>query len=96
MLGGSLNAYTTQECTRYYAQTLAQNAPGALALISDMLLHARMAPADVELERKVILDEIAMYEDVGRISPMRPCTPPPGRDLPWAAPSAAPGPASPP
>ena len=65
MLGGSLNAYTTQECTRYYAQTLAQNAPGALELLSDMLLHSRMAPADVELERKVILDEIAMYEDVG-------------------------------
>ena len=65
MLGGSLNAYTTQECTRYYAQTLAQNAPGALELLSDMLLHSRMAPADVELERKVILDEIAVYEDVG-------------------------------
>ena len=46
MLGGSLNAYTTQECTRYYAQTLAQNAPGALELLSDMLLHSRMAPAD--------------------------------------------------
>lgn len=30
-----------------------------------MLLHSRMAPADVELERKVILDEIAVYEDVG-------------------------------
>ena len=40
MLGGSLNAYTTQECTRYYAQTLAQNAPGALELLSDMLLHS--------------------------------------------------------
>lgn len=96
MLGGSLNAYTTQECTRYYAQTLAQNAPGTLELLSDMLLHSRMAPADVELERKVILDEIAMYEDVGRILPTRPCAPPLGRALPWAAPSAAPGQASPP
>ncbi len=64
-LGGSLNAYTAQECTRYYAQCLAEHTADTLALLSDMLLHARLAPEDAATERQVILDEIAMYEDIG-------------------------------
>lgn len=64
-LGGSLNAYTAQDCTCYYAQSLPESAPGVLDILSDMLLHAAVADRDVELERQVILDEIAMYEDVG-------------------------------
>ncbi len=64
-LGGSMNAYTTQECTRYYAQVLAENAAETLDILSDMLLHARLTPEDTALERQVILDEIAMYEDIG-------------------------------
>lgn len=65
LLGGSLNAYTTKEYTRYYAQTLAENARPALELLADMLLHSKMDPADVALEQGVILEEMAMYEDVG-------------------------------
>lgn len=64
-LGGGLNAYTTKEYTRYYAQTLAENAVPAMQLLTDMLLHARMDPESVEIERGVILEEIAMYDDVG-------------------------------
>lgn len=64
-LGGGMNAYTTKEYTRYYAQTLSENAVPALALLTDMLLHARMAPESTEIERGVILEEIAMYDDVG-------------------------------
>lgn len=65
LLGGSLNAYTAKEYTRYYAQTLAENARPALELLTDMLLHSKMDPADVALEQGVILEEMAMYEDVG-------------------------------
>lgn len=64
-LGGSLNAYTAQDCTCYYAQALPESAPGVLGILSDMLLHAAVAEKEVELERQVILDEIAMYEDMG-------------------------------
>lgn len=64
-LGGTLNAYTTQEYTRYYAQSLPENAAGILDILSDMLLHAAVSEQDTELERRVILDEIAMYEDEG-------------------------------
>lgn len=69
-LGGSLNAYTTRLYTRYYAQVLAANPhpaePGrVLDILLDMLLHSRFDPADLELERGVILEEMAMYEDIG-------------------------------
>lgn len=65
MLGGGMNAYTTKEYTRFYAQTLSENARPALELLTDMLLHSRMNAADVDLERSVILEEMSMYEDVG-------------------------------
>ena len=64
-LGGGMNAYTTKEYTRFYAQTLPENAVGALELIGDMLLNSRMDPHETALERRVILDEMAMYEDEG-------------------------------
>lgn len=64
-LGGGMNAYTTKEYTRFYAQTLPENSVGALELIGDMLLHSRMDAHETELERRVILDEMAMYEDEG-------------------------------
>lgn len=65
LLGGGMNAYTTKEYTRFYAQTLAENARPAMELLADMLLHSRMAAEDVEVERGVILEEMAMYEDAG-------------------------------
>lgn len=69
-LGGSLNAYTTRQYTRFYAQVLSANArpaePGrVLDVLLDMLLHSRFDPDDLGMERGVILDEIAMYEDMG-------------------------------
>ena len=65
LLGGGLNAYTTKEYTRYYAQTLSENAAAAWDLLCDMITDSRMAPEDTALERGVILEEIAMYEDAG-------------------------------
>ena len=39
-LGGGMNAYTTKEYTRFYAQTLPENAVGALELMGDLsLIH---------------------------------------------------------
>ena len=64
-LGGGLNAYTTREYTRYYAQTLGENAAAALDILTDMLMHPLFDENELELERGVILDEMAMYEDSG-------------------------------
>ena len=63
LFGGQLNAYTSKEYTCYYAHTLSDHAPTAFEMLCDMLTGPRMDKEDVELERGVILDEIAMYED---------------------------------
>lgn len=62
-IGGLINAYTGQEHTRYYVKTLGEYAPQALELLLDMLLHAAVPARELELERQVVLEEIAMYED---------------------------------
>lgn len=69
-LGGSLNAYTTRQYTRFYAQVLAASPhpaePGqVLDILLDMLLCSRFDPSELRMERGVILEEIAMYEDIG-------------------------------
>lgn len=65
LLGGGLNAYTTKESTRYYAQTLAENAMAAMDILCDMLISPLLDPDELERERGVIIDEMAMYEDSG-------------------------------
>jgi len=64
-LGGGLNAYTSKEYTRYYAQTLSENAVKAMDILCDMILNPLMDEDEMERERQVILDEMAMYEDSG-------------------------------
>lgn len=62
-VGGELNAFTAHEYTCYYAHVLAEDAAGAVDVVCDVVLNARIAAADVETERSVILDEIAMRDD---------------------------------
>ena len=62
-LGGQVNAFTSKECTCYYAKVIAEHLPRAMDLLSDLLLHAKMEEEDFEKERGVILEEIAMCED---------------------------------
>jgi len=61
-LGARYNAYTSEERTVYYGAVLPEYAPPLLELISAMLRPA-LRHDDVELERKVVLEEIAMYAD---------------------------------
>ena len=61
--GGELNAYTTKEYTCFYARVLAGDADLATDVLSDMITASRVRPADVDAERAVILDEIAMHAD---------------------------------
>ena len=62
-LGGELNAFTTKECTCFYARVLDTHLARAADILCDMFFHSRFDDADVETERGVILEEIGMYED---------------------------------
>ena len=62
-VGGQVNAFTTKECTCFYARVLDTHLPQATDILCDMFLHSRFDDADVETERGVILEEIGMYED---------------------------------
>ena len=62
-LGGQVNAFTSKECTCYYAKVIAEHLPRAMNLLSDLLLNAKMDEEEFEKERGVILEEIAMCED---------------------------------
>jgi predicted Zn-dependent peptidase len=62
-VGGDINAFTTREFTCFHARTLGSDLVLALDTISDLVQHASLAPADVEAERSVVLEEIAMHDD---------------------------------
>lgn len=62
-IGGIINAYTAKEMTCVYAHTLSEHMPKALDIICDMIKNPKLSPEDVELEKSVICEELAMYED---------------------------------
>lgn len=62
-VGGELNAFTSRENTAYYARVIDADLPLAVDVLSDMLTGSVIRPEDVESERQVILEEIAMHDD---------------------------------
>lgn len=62
-IGGQINAFTSKECTSYYIKVLDTHVDIAVDLLSDMLLNSVYDPAEIEKEKNVVLDEIALYED---------------------------------
>lgn len=62
-IGGQLNAFTGKECTCYYAKTLDEHIDVAIETLSDMFFESKLANNDIEVEKRVILEEISMYED---------------------------------
>jgi predicted Zn-dependent peptidase len=62
-VGGELNAFTAKEYTCYYARVLDADLPLAVDVLSDMVTSSLLEPSEVEAERAVILEEIAMTED---------------------------------
>ncbi|HEY0637924.1 MAG TPA: pitrilysin family protein [Pseudonocardiaceae bacterium] len=63
LVGGELNAFTAKEHTCYYAHMLDTDLALAVDLVSDVVLNAVCAPEHHELERGVVLDELAMRDD---------------------------------
>jgi predicted Zn-dependent peptidase len=62
-VGGELNAFTAKEYTCYYARVLDADLPLAIDVLCDMMTGSLLEGSEVEAERAVILEEIAMTDD---------------------------------
>lgn len=62
-VGGEVNAFTSKEYTCYHAHVLDEDLPLAVDILADMVTSSTLATDDVEAERAVILEEIAMIDD---------------------------------
>ncbi|HTL70173.1 MAG TPA: pitrilysin family protein [Candidatus Eisenbacteria bacterium] len=62
-IGGSLNAFTSEECTCFLAKAASRHFAEVFDVLADMVVDASMTPADVEKERTVIMEEIKMTQD---------------------------------
>ncbi len=62
-VGGELNAFTAKEHTCFYAHVLDSDLPMAVDVLADVVTDAVLEPAHVELERNVVLEEIAIRDD---------------------------------
>ncbi|WP_375254302.1 M16 family metallopeptidase [Yoonia sp.] len=62
-VGGYINAYTSREMTAYYARVLEDDVALGLDVIADILLNPVFDPAEIEVERGVILQEIGQTHD---------------------------------
>jgi predicted Zn-dependent peptidase len=62
-VGGEMNAFTSKEYTCFYARVIDTDLPMAVDVISDLITSSLVAAADVDSERSVVLEEIAMRDD---------------------------------
>jgi predicted Zn-dependent peptidase len=62
-VGGQVNAFTSKEYTCYYAKVLDSHAQYALDILGDMFFNSNFDKEEMEKEKKVVLEEIKMYED---------------------------------
>jgi predicted Zn-dependent peptidase len=62
-MGAAVNAATSKESTHLHARLLDEHVPEALDLASEMFLEPSLPPDEIDSEREVVLEEIAMYED---------------------------------
>lgn len=61
--GAEYNAYTGKEVTGYYVKIAGDKAPVAIDLLYDMIFQSTYKPTEMNRERKVIIEEIKMYEE---------------------------------
>ena len=62
-VGGELNAYTTKEKVCFHASLLETHSEKAIELLADIAFHSVFPEKQIEKERGVILEEMAMYHD---------------------------------
>jgi predicted Zn-dependent peptidase len=62
-MGAATNAATSKESTHLHARFLDEHTTEAFDLMAEMLLAPSLPPEEIDSEREVVLEEIAMYED---------------------------------
>ncbi len=62
-VGGQLNAFTSKECTCFYAKTVDEHLDLAMDVVCDLATHPTFDPKELEKEKGVVLEEISMAED---------------------------------
>ncbi len=62
-IGGDINAYTSKECTSFYAVTLDEHLPIAIDILGDMFNNSLFDENSFQKEKGVIIEEIDMYDD---------------------------------
>ena len=62
-VGGEMNAFTSKEYTCFYARVIDTDLPMAIDVVSDLITSSIVSGLDVDAERKVVLEEIAMRDD---------------------------------
>lgn len=62
-IGGQINAFTSKEYTCYYARILDNHKEDALKILADMFFNSLYEEKEMNRERKVVMEEIKMYED---------------------------------
>jgi predicted Zn-dependent peptidase len=63
-MGGEFNAFTGKETTGYYIKSAKDKVETSVDVLSDMLLHSKFDPEEIEKEKGVIIEEINLYEDM--------------------------------
>jgi predicted Zn-dependent peptidase len=62
-LGGQVDAFTEKELTCFHLRLLPEHLPLGLDILTDMLTGSQLAPADIAVEKNVVLEEIKHSED---------------------------------
>src|SRR5574344_306372 len=62
-LGANVNAYTDYEETTYYTKSTAENAEQCVEIMSDIFFNATFDEKELKREKKVVIEEIKMYDD---------------------------------
>ncbi len=62
-IGANLNAFTAKECTCFHVKALDEDLEKAVDMLSDIVLFSKLDPEQLEREKGVVVEEIAMTED---------------------------------
>jgi predicted Zn-dependent peptidase len=62
-MGGQINAFTAKECTCYYIKVINDKMKQGIEVLSDLFLNSVFDEGELEKEKGVVLEEIAMYND---------------------------------
>lgn len=62
-IGGQINAFTSKECTCYYIKTIDEKIEEGVEILSDLFCNSLLDVEELEKEKGVVLEEIAMSND---------------------------------